>query len=447
MTTEMLPILYIGDELVISNALSKWIIDEGTAGSKWQQETVRICCPDIEWGQLPVVPPSPAVESAWWYNPNIPESAGFSGPIIDTEHFRISKGWASGTGSGAAGFGGSGIPEVSPAARIVSMRLVFLADSPAALAYGVEATQRKLGVYGDGRRCEKFRGVLWTGCGDELRREFCAGRIVDCQPASQFVGDSLWLGTHGSSACVGCVLDITLAIEDGCLWGLPQIVEPMPLAGSASTLELCNPGAIDPAGCCSEVASLFSELINICAPIPEEFRCPPLTPFEPVPPDVCDKYCPPIFVCRNVLQFPTLADPLTEYGPSFTVSAGPTSPLLQTEVLIYPAELFTASGVDPLDPRLGPLGLCIAPTFRARLPYLPAGTSVTFDGRCGETSVECDGANLTYAPEDLWSVSGFPTSGTLAGNEGWVMIVDTKCDQPGAEAATVSAQLAPCFRS
>lgn len=418
----ILPMLFVDGDQAISNYVAAELSGIETGCS--------VCCPTIETLGFPPV----VVEDQWWYDASTSASEDFHGAAVIPSTILLSKGWTAGGG----GFSTTTSTAISPATRTLSMRVILRASTPTGLDYGIDVFARKIGVDLAGSRCATFAGAIYVGCDLELHRSFCAARVLDMV---RLTGEEFDMASAGCVADVAAVFDVTIAIEDGCLWGTETVLGPLALRGETSTAELCNPGTIDPANACGGTFAVTS-----CAEIPDAYRCGPAVtvPTDPDSP-ICDAYCPPLFVARTVYEFTGL-NPSTDHAPSFSIAAGAV-PLTMTEVLVYPTAIFSDLGFDADADEAAAIGMCVEPHFRARLPYLDANTTVVFDGRCGTTDIDCGGDALPYPPEEIWSSSGVPLQTALDGSVDWTMIIDTRLDQPGGPLASSDASMSTCHRN
>ena len=407
----LLPMLIVDSDQAVSNYVAGQL--------SGVDADCGVCCSAIE--SLGFTPPL-AVADQWWYDASVSASADFYGAAAQPDSIMLSKGWASDSGF------------LSSASRTLSMTVILRAANPAGLAYGIDAFAKKVGVDFASGRCSSFAGAIYTGCDVSLYRSFCAARVLDMVPSAE--------SGAGCEGDVAAVFDLSIEIEGGCMWGDTTTKAPVSLRSFAlSTPELCNPGAVDPASACGSTFSVTS-----CPQIPEEFRCGPTTTVatDPTSP-LCDPYCPPLFIARTIFEFTGL-NPAITYSPSFEITAGIIA-LRNTEVLIYPSSVFTDLGFGADDDDAAAIGMCVEPYLRARIGYLEAITAVTFDGICGETTVDCGGGVADYEPEELWSPSGVPVPTALDGAEDWTFIVDTKLDQAAATLATAEVALTACYRA
>lgn len=404
MSLSFLPYLIANDQPVIWNARTRSLIEQGVAGTNfWQPNSIEVCCPQIEQAEGFDAP----IEDAWWWDADVPASSEFAGAAFDMRYTTLSKGWDQ-----------NGI-----APRNIVARVILYALTERGLGFGMEAVTRQLGVETNrGASCGVFEGQLWRTCDESTRRRFCHGKVIDCAPLSTESFDSFWVNTnHGGVCPVASVLDLSIGIEDGCLFGPAETAPFTPIGDMA----MCNPAAIHPTACCADISALLGGLQVSCVPIPPEYLCDD-GPLILSSVDVCDPWCPRLWIRRFAYRVTGLTDTLG-YIPSFDLTNPGGDPIIGAAMNWYPSSLFDDGGISELDDRLGAIGSCVAPTFGARFPYLPPLTSLGYDGRCDRTSVDCGGL-LPYSPQDLYSSSRSPVKTTLDGTQDWTVLIDLPID-------------------
>jgi len=334
---------------------------------------------------LPGDPDNPAP----WYDPSLPESAGFAG-LVGVEFEGLSRGTGGRQTVPLLG-AGSAIGGLRRGAREVLVKALMLATTDAAMSYGTAWLASAL------------RGsICQTSCvADELcvfaYCPSCASPPPD-PPAYDSCGDAALRTVLDTGLLAGPTPTRTLTVGGGVLtevefslvcgqpflWRQPRYVTGTGQPG-VSPAPPIGPGE----GCVESIDCAHDPL---CLPLP-----PPIRP--PAPPNPCFPGPPPVGDTRRTIVTvpPGLLPQWFENVPILEIRTGSLA-LRRVTIRFYsnPALYECAEYVDP----------CTA-CAEINIPYLPRGVVFRLDGRLERATVDCPGGpGLDVADVEVFGPGG-----------------------------------------
>jgi hypothetical protein len=311
-------------------------------------------------GDAPYI--DPVTDEAPWYDPAVPESADVLGVL----------------GLGVAGFDtstlgrdpvelvgdGAAIGPARRAHREIGYTVLLISAGDCALSYGLEWLSSAL----QGNACGTCTGdelCVFSCCpveGErELRHVYDVGLLDGPQvTATQYLPTGVVLAT------------VTFSLVAGTPWmyrqPLATLVDWVPLGAGALV------GPIDP-------DQVYQQCIT-AAPCAQDPLCPPppLPPAPPVPTSPCYPTGTATFR-RSLISLSPLAQPAwLETVPVLEVQAGAAD---MRRLLV---RFWANPQGNPCEMQTDPCGACTD----INLPYLPAGSHLTVDGRVQRSVVECE---------------------------------------------------------
>lgn len=319
---------------------------------------------------------TPEQDDAPWYDPAVPESAGFGG-LLGMDIVGVSKGTATRSPSALVG-DGSVIGALRRAHREVTIRGLMLAADDCSLSYGMAWLASALRGGGCGP----------AGClGDQLCLMSCCPAGEDPEAAGTAALRTLFRAgllegpellsrkRVAGGGCGGTTGGMIAEVEWTMVAGIPYLYrEPVEVVPATALADLpavdgpaSQPGGCQPPGSC---------LDDPQCPQPD----PP--PLPPVPVDPCA--CPPTrMTARRAVSVPAGAVPAwLESVPIVTVKTGTTGIAMRCLIVRFYSNPIGL----PCDPAT--LDGCNA-CAEIQIPYLSPGVTLTIDGRTERAWVDC----------------------------------------------------------
>lgn len=379
---------------------------------------------------------TPAADPAPWYDADVTESGEFLG-FLPLSITGLDDNPRSRSVTGAVGGGGVfGPARDQPRTMVVTG--VLLGTSCCAVEYGRHYLAELLAsCVGDG--CDGDCLSMFLCCPDpgmteaqfkaKYRRTFQRVALVDGPTVVSRQGTG---GGSCAGSCTGSdilTVEFTLVAATPWAWTdlTPVLDVTAPMSGTGDCVEWCL-DAVN--GECDGEPCLFRDCVDpeLCG----DPLFPAVTPPQPSAPETV--FCTPLVPERACYAVDLSDRPRwSEDFPVITIEAGG-SDLRNIRVTFY-------ENPDPTTPcDQWADDLMCSPVNDVHVTYVPAGSSVTVDGRTGQATMTCVGrclpATTVYGDAD-----GAPLSVKGLTCAGYCICIETDSNFPPAEDATVSIEI------
>ncbi|MFC4060260.1 hypothetical protein ACFOWE_18300 [Planomonospora corallina] len=379
----------------------------GTVGSPLASGD--ICgCPTFTAGLVGDAPyTTPEQDQAPWWDPNVPESAGFAGLLVlDVEGMPDHPVRRTVTGAAA---GGAALGPARVQARTITVTGILLGATCCAVEYGQHWLAAALdGCAGGG--CSGDALTVFTCCPDAAMtpQEFTARHrrtlrrvaLVDGPRELARAGDGCTSGECSTGADI-ITVEFVLSAATPWLW-----TDPVPVldvdaptdSGGCVTWCVHPPSGGQPPGCADGCRlAACTDPASACA----DPSCRPAAPPVPAPPETC--FCQALAVNADCYDLDLSARPnWAAAAPLITVAAG-SSDLRRLTITFYERRPGVHDGLTA--DQVADAERC-TPHSVYHVGYVPAGGIATLDGQIGRALVECGG--VSESSPDVWGRDGGP---------------------------------------